>query len=128
MRTTTLGALGLVAALAVPSSAATGTPGPFAGAVKQGQTRTYVYDNNPSGQPCVDLAANYVVTLAYAPPGDKLVLTANGYVGYGRDGLATIRFQSGVCTAFPIAVTGTQVTAVAAFTVTVSQDALGPIT
>ena len=122
-------AAGLVTALAAPApaSAATGTPGPFAGAVRQGQTVRHDYDNNPGGNPCVDIVARYTVTLAYAPATDTLTLAAVDQTATGRNGLASVSVVQGVCAAFPVTVTGTSVAGTAAYTVTVTRDLLGPI-
>lgn len=127
MRLSALAAAGLVTALAVPASAATGTPGPFAGAVRQGQTVRHDYDNNPGGNPCVDIVARYTVTLAYAPATDTLTLAAVDQAATGRNGLASVSVVQGICAAFPVTVTGTSVAGTAAYTVTVTRDLLGPI-
>jgi hypothetical protein len=122
MRTTML-ALGLAAALGtVPAEAAIGTPGPFAGAVKQGETRVHVYGNNPTGGECIDLAVPYRVALSTAPTGNVLRLSAGGHTVYTTGGGAAVTFWSGVCTSFGVEVHGYSVTAVAPYTVTVTRD------
>ena len=119
--------LALVAVAATPAAAAQGTPGPFAGRVAQGHTNTHHFDNNPTNNACVDIVATYRVTLAYAPPGDTLTLTAAGYTATGSGGGASVVFQHGICTEFDVTVTGTAVASTATYAVAVTRDLLGPI-
>jgi hypothetical protein len=123
MRATAFAGLGLAAVLTVPAAAVTGSPGPFAGVLRQGETKTYVYDNNPTREQCVTLATAYSVGLTYAPPSDTLTITANGITRTATGGGTTISFVSGFCTSFTITVTGTSVGTVAPFAVTVSRGA-----
>lgn len=125
MRKTVLAAA-LTAALAAPALAA-GTPGPFAGQVAQGQTSTHVFDNNPSGQDCIQLAADYTVSLRYAPSSDVLTLQAAEYTAVGSNGSATLHFTKGVCARFPVQVTGTSVSGTATYVVTVTRQVLPPL-
>ncbi len=127
MRMPLLG-LALAAAVAAsPAAAAQGSAGPFVGRVAQGHTTTHQFDNNPTNNACVDIVATYRVTLAYAPPGDTLTLTAAGYTDTGSDGAAAVVFQHGICTEFDITVTGTAVGSIATYGVTVTRELLGPI-
>jgi hypothetical protein len=126
MRKTTLSALGLVGVLAVPAAAA-GTPGPFAGAVLQGGTQTHQYNNNPTGAICPRAPfANiyYTATLRYEPASDVLDLTFGTASASGHDGVAYATVVGDYCAAFPITVHGTSVTAVAAYTVSVTASRL----
>jgi hypothetical protein len=126
MRTSVLGALGLVAALALPASAA-GSAGPFAGQVVQGQTKTHVYDNNPSNNPCLALAARYTVTLTYLPGSDTLTLGVPNKTVTGQNGTASTTITRGICTEFPVTVTGTSVAGTATYAVVVTREVLNPI-
>ena len=125
MRTTVLAAA-LTAALAAPALAAE-TPGPFAGQVSQGQTSTHVFNNNLSGQDCIQLAADYTVSLRYAPSSDVLTLQAAEYTAVGSNGSATLHFTKGVCARFPVKVTGTSVAGTATYVVTVTRQVLPPL-
>ena len=124
MRKTVLAAAGLTAVLAAPALAAE-TSGPFAGQVRQGQTRTHTFNNNPSNNPCLQITATYRVTLAYAPTTDVLTLDAGGKTASGSG--SSVSFVSGVCTRFPIQVTGTSVADTATYVVTVTRDLLPPV-
>lgn len=126
MRTSALGALGLVAVLALPASAA-GSPGPFAGQVVQGQTRTHGYDNHPGSDPCLALAARYTVTLTYLPGSDTLTLGIPTKTVPGQNGTATATITRGICTEFPVTVTGTSVAGTATYAVVVTREILDPI-
>lgn len=110
-------------ALLAPSAAA--LTGPFAGALAQGETDVHRYDNNPTKSPCVDVITTYSVTLSYAPATDALTLSVAGRTVTATSGVASATFQAGVCTAFDVAVTGTQVETLAAYTVTVTSGPLG---
>ena len=116
-----------LAALALLAPTAAALTGPYAGAVAQGETDVHRYDNNPLKQPCVDMVTTYTVTLTYAPATGVLTLSAGGRTVTGSNGVATLSFQSGVCTAFSIAVTGTQVDALAAYAVTVTSGPGGSL-
>lgn len=119
-------ALGLVAVLSVPASAAQGT-GPFTGAVAQGETDTHVYDNHPGNNPCLAITATYVVTLTYLPGSDTLTLAVPGKTAAGQNGTASATLTRGICTEFPISVTGTSVAGSATYAVTVTRQAIPPI-
>lgn len=107
----------LAAALLVPAALAA----PHANVIRQDETHAYEFDNTPrEGTACIDLAATWTVALRYAPPTDVLTLSAGGKTATGSNGVASVSFVSGVCTAFPIHVTGTSVQDVAAYTVTVN--------
>jgi hypothetical protein len=129
MLKTPLAALALACALAVPAGASTGvgSTGPFVGRLGQGQTQSYVYDNNPSGQPCLALAATYTITLHYLPGTDVLSLSAVTKTATGAGGLATLSVTQGICARFTIGVTGTSVADTATYAVTVTRQVLGPI-
>lgn len=118
MRKTALSALGLVAVLSVPA-VAVGTPGPFAGVVTAGQTKSHLYDNNPTNSACIQIVVPYTVTLAYAPPTDTLTLSAGGVTATGANGRATVSFWSGYCTSFGITVSGDSVLHTAGYVVSV---------
>jgi hypothetical protein len=126
MRATALAGLGLVGLLALPAAAA-GTAGPFAGQVKQGQTRTHLYDNNPSNNACLDIVATYRVTLHYVPSSDVLTLSAVTKTATGSNGTASLTVVQGVCASFTVGVTGTSVAGTATYAVTVTRELLGPI-
>lgn len=132
MRKSVLSALGLVSAFALvpvlagPAGAA-GTTGPFTGVVRQGDTRTHTYDNNPSNSHCIQLATDYTVTLTYAPASDVLTLSALGKTVTGTGGVATLTGTSGWCTRFTITVTGTSVASTAPYTVTVTRGSAGSL-
>lgn len=112
-----------LACLALLAPAASAATGPYAGVVRQGETDWHSYDNNPTNSPCIQMATTYTVTLAYAPTSDVLTLSVAGKTASGSG--AGISFQAGVCAAFPIAVTGTQVADLAAYEVTVTGGVLG---
>lgn len=114
----------LLAALLFPAA----TAAPHAGLVAQGETRTHDFDNTPrDGNACIHLATTWTVTLAYAPPTDTLTLRAGGVTATGRDGVASVSFVSGVCTAFAIEVEGTRVENVAAYAVSVNSFVGGSV-
>jgi hypothetical protein len=102
-----------------------GTTGPFVGILEEGDTDTHAYDNNPTGQPCIQLAATYIVRLAYSPPTDTLTLTAAEKTATGSDGTAGVSFTKGVCASFAIHVEGTSVDSTATYTVTVDKIVSG---
>ena len=122
MRKTALSALGLVAVLSVPA-VAVGTPGPFAGVVRTGETKSHIYDNNPANLDCIQLAVPYTATLTYAPPTDTLTLSAGGVTATGSNGRASVSFWSGSCTSFGIAVTGDSVLHTAGYVVSAGSGA-----
>ena len=119
MRRTALSALGLVAVLTAPA-VAVGTPGPFAGVVAQGETRSHLYDNNPTRADCIQLVVPYTVALTYAPPTDTLTLDVGLASVTGVNGSARLSFYGSYCTSFPIGVRGTSVGVRAAYVVSVS--------
>lgn len=121
MLKTALAAAGLATLLATPAVAGPGSTGPFTGSVRQGQTRTHHYDNNPQNNPCPLVLVNYTVSLTYAPTSDTLTLTAGGTSVTGSGGSAVLSFEASYCTSFAIKVTGTSVATVASYTVTVSR-------
>ena len=127
MRLTALAASGLVSVLALPASAATGagSAGPFVGTVAQGETDSYIYNNNPSGQDCIALAADYSITLTYVPNGDVLTLSAGSTSASGPG--SSIRVTSGVCAYIPFTVTGTSVASSAHYVVHVTRQVLPPL-
>ena len=116
MRRAVLAAAGLSVLLVSPASASTG---PFTGTVRENQTRTHSYDNNPQNLACIQVMATYTVTLTYTPTTDVLSLTAGGVTATGSNGVAVLSFERSWCTAFQIRVTGTSVERTAAYTVTV---------
>ena len=123
---TFLAAAGAVALLTSPAIAAKpqpqpGSTGPFSGTVKQNQTATHRYDNNPLNQACIQVMSTYTVTLTYAPTTDVLTLTAGGTSVTGSNGTATLSLERSYCTAFDIKVTGTSVASTAQYTVTVAR-------
>ncbi|HWL34907.1 MAG TPA: hypothetical protein VNQ77_01815 [Frankiaceae bacterium] len=126
MRTSVLGALGLVTVLALPASAAQGT-GPFSGDVAQGETDTHVYDNHPGTNPCLQITATYVVTLTYLPGSDTLTLGVPGKTATGQNGSASATVTRGICTEFPITVTGTSVASGTTYVVSVTRQVIPPI-
>ena len=121
MTKTALAAFGLAALLSVPATAAQGTTGPFSGTVRENQTRTHRYDNNPDNNLCPAVQQTYTVTLNYTPTTDVLTLNVGDLSATGSNGQATLTFDASYCTAFPIRVTGTSVESVASYTVTVSR-------
>jgi hypothetical protein len=129
MRQSVLAGLGLVAALAAPAAAAPPQPstGPFVGRVGQGQTATHVYDNNPSNQPCIALAATYTVSLAHVPATDTLTLSVGTVTATSTGGGTALNVTFGVCTRFEIDVTGTSVADSATYAVTVTRQLLPPL-
>jgi len=127
MRTTALAGLGLAAVLAAPAAAA-GTTGPFAGQVSQGQTRTHLYDNNPSNGACLQLAATYTISLSHVPAGDTLTLTVDGIRSVTTSGGgASLNVTKGVCATFSLAVTGTSVADSATYVLSVTRQILPPV-
>lgn len=126
MRASVLAGVGLTAALALPAAAA-GTPGPFAGVVTQGQTKTHLYDNNPSNNPCLHIMATYTVTLAYAPASDVLTLSVGAATATGSNGVASLSLARSQCTSFTVAVSGTSVGDAAAYAVTVTRQNTGSL-
>lgn len=124
MRTTTLSALGLVAVLSAPAAAA-GTPGPFPGVVRQGQTNAHAYTNNPANQPCIQMMTTYSVMLTYTPPTDVLTLGVGTAQVTGRNGVAQLTRSASWCTAFTVTVTGTSVESAAAYVVNVTRATPG---
>ena len=123
MRTLLVGA-GLALALAAPASAATG---PFLGTVAQGETDSYTYDNNPSNQNCIQLAANYTVALRHVSAGDTLTLSVGNQSATTTGGSAALTVESGVCARFGVSVTGTSVSGSANYVVTVTRQLLPPL-
>ena len=124
MRKTALSALGLVTVLAAPAAAA-GTPGPFAGVLRQGQSNAHAYDNNPTNDPCPHVMVGYTVRLTWAPPTAALTLSAFGVSTTRTGGAASLYSVRSYCTAFPIGVTGTQVPDAAVYTLTVTRESGG---
>ena len=120
MRKTALAAAGLAVLLGSPAFAAGGT-GPFAGTVRQNQTKTHRYDNNPQNNPCIQIVTTYTVTLAYVPTTDTLTLSVGTLSATGSGGHASLSFQRSWCTSFDIKVTGTSVASSASYTVTVTR-------
>jgi hypothetical protein len=112
-------------ALTVPAALAVPGPAPGAGVVAQGETDVHRFNNNPGNFDCIQMVTTYTVNLAYAPATDVLTLSAGGKTATGSNGVASVTFQAGVCTAFDIRVSGTQVANAAAYTVTVNGGALG---
>lgn len=110
----------------VPAAAATPPvhPGPFAGTVEEGETATHTYRTAPPGTACVDIVTKYVVTLAYAPPTDKLGLEAGGNSTTGENGTAVVTALASPCF-LEIVVRGEDVEETAAYTVAVAQT--GPL-
>ncbi len=128
MRKAVAASLGLVAALTLPAAASTGggigSVGPYVGQVAQGQTQSHLYDNNPSNNPCLALAATYTITLHYVPGTDVLSLSAVTQTATGSNGVATLNVTQGVCARFSIGVTGTSVADTATYAVTVTRQIL----
>lgn len=112
----------LLASLAALAPLAAATTGPYVGTVRQGEVDAHHYDNNPKGDPCLQIVTTYTVTLAYAPAGDVLTLTVGTRSVSGNG--ASVTFTAGVCTAFDFTVTGTQVADLAAYDVTVTSGLL----
>ena len=112
-------ALAAVALAAAPASAARGTPGPFPGAVRHGETRTHAFDNDPLDQGCPQVMTTYTVTLSYAPPTDVLALYVGTFGVTGHDGRASLSLTASWCTSFDLRVTGTAVGATAGYIVNV---------
>jgi len=129
MRNAVVAGLGLVAALTLPAAASQPVPetGPYAGQVTQGQTHTHRYDNNPSNNPCLALAANYTITLHGVPSGDVLSLSVLDESVTTSNGVAAVTITQGVCARFSIGVTGTSVADTATYAVTVTRQFLPPI-
>lgn len=117
------------AALAVPAYAAppAASTGPFVGSVAQGETDTHTYDNNPTNQPCLALAADYTVALNGVPAGDTLTLTVLDKTVTTTGGGAAVTVTQGVCARFAIGVTGTAVSGTAHYVVTVTRSLLPPL-
>ena len=117
------------AALAVPAQAAPPAPstGPFVGSVAQGETDTFTYDNNPANQPCLALAADYIVTLHGVPASDTLTLNVATRAVSTTGGTASVTITQGVCARFSIGVTGTSVAGTAHYAVTVTRSLLPPL-
>lgn len=111
----------LLGLLAIAPFALAGT-GPFSGTVVQGETDHHAYDNNPSGDPCIDVMAVYTVELFYTPATAVLTLTAGGRSDVGSNGYASVVLDASYCTSFGIRVAGTSVSGTAAYTVTVTRD------
>ena len=121
MTKTLLAAVGAVAVLAAPATAAQGSSGPFTGVIRQGQTKTHSYDNNPLNMNCPAVMTSYTVTLTYTPTTDTLTLSVGTLSATGSNGTATLSFERSYCTAFDIKVTGTSVASTAHYTVNVSR-------
>lgn len=124
---TFLAAAGAVVVLASPASAAQGSAGPFSGTIRQNQTKTHQYDNNPLNMACIQVMATYTVTLNYTPTTDVLTLTAGGTSVTGSNGTATLSLERSYCTAFDIKVSGTSVDSAAQYTVTVTRGSGGTV-
>ncbi len=120
-------ALLVPAAMAGPGVSPTvGSSGPFAGTVKQGETDTYTYNNNPLNNPCIQVMTTYTVTLTHTPATDDLTLTVKGQSSAtGGDGFTAITVDGSWCTSFGISVTGTDVALVSAYEVSVVRHAPG---
>jgi hypothetical protein len=127
VRVPALAAIGLVSVLALPASAAVEGSGPFVGQVAQGETDSYVYDNDPSNNPCIQIAVTYTVSLTYTPGSDTLTLAVPGKTVTGANGAATATVWGSPCTRFPLSVTGTSVASTATYAVTVTRQILPPL-
>lgn len=118
------GLAALLAAPASPASAAVGTPGPFAGVLRQSEWRTHVYDNNPTRSDCLQIVSLYTVSLDHVPATDRLTLTVGGVSGSvtSSGGHAEISLVRSWCTSFTVTVSGTAVRDVSAYTVNVTRN------
>jgi len=121
---TILAGVAAVAAFAAPASAATG---PFVGTVVQGETDTHTYDNNPSNNPCLQITADYTVSLRGVPASDTLTLTVLDRSVTTTGGGASLTITRGICTRFDVSVTGTSVADTATYVVTVTRQVLPPL-
>jgi hypothetical protein len=122
MTRTLAAAAAAVAILASPAGAVTGTPGPFAGAVRQGDSRTYRFSDVPPDGRCPNPMTWHLVSLAYQPTTDRLTLTAAGVTATGGGGGAQVAIYGNWCTSFDVTVTGTSVATAAVFTVSVRRS------
>lgn len=126
LRTTaTLTTALLAILLAVPATLAAGAPGPFVGAVADGDTNAHAYDNNPTGSPCPQVMATYTVSLAAQPATDTLVLSVGERQSSTNAGVTAFSFADSWCTSFTITVTGADVAALATYEVTVTRTMSG---
>jgi hypothetical protein len=120
--------LGMLLAAGLPAEASAveigaKTPGPFAGAVRQGQTATHAFSNYPPGGACPAWfqPVIYTVQLRYAPSTDVLTISAAGKTATGANGAAQVSFMRNYCTEFTVAVTGISVAQAAAYVVDVQR-------
>lgn len=94
---------------ALPVTAGVQTPGglvgPYAGIIKDGETQSFVYNNNPAGFDCIQIVQPYRVVLRAVDEG-TLRLSVGTYTTTSSDGSAELWFQRGVCTRFVIGVEG----------------------
>lgn len=114
-------------ALVALAPATTAASGPFRGSVREGETDVHAFDNHPKSGSCIQITTTYTVTLVYAPGSDALTLDAGGKTDVGSGGSARVSFESGVCTAFSVRVTGTSVADEASYAVFVTSSMLGSI-
>lgn len=114
--------LALAALATTPAYAAQGTAGPFPGVVRDGETRTHVFDNDPLGSGCPHVMTTYTVSLAYAPGSDVLTLAVGTAGVTGSAGQASLSLAASWCTRFSVHVTGTDVRAAAGYVVTVTRN------
>jgi hypothetical protein len=122
MTRTLAAAAAAVAILASPAGAAPpATRGPFVGAVRQGDTRTYRFSDVPPGGLCPNPMTWHLVSLSNQPTTDRLTLTAAGVSATGAGGGAQVAIYGNWCTSFDISVTGTSVATAAVFTISVRQ-------
>ena len=121
MTKTLLAAVGAVAILSGPATAAPGSTGPFSGVVRQNQTKTHQYDNNPLNNPCQQVITTYTVSLTYTPTSDVLTLSVGSLSATGSNGSASLSFEANYCTSFEVKVIGTSVQSAAQYTVNVSR-------
>ncbi len=100
------------------AAAAKGTPGPFAGVVAQGQTKSHAFDSLLPIE-CI-LPVEWVVTLKYPVTIDTLTLSVGSQTVDGDDGFAQIRFEGACHGQFTISIGGKDVTLVSPYEVRVT--------
>lgn len=97
-----------LAALAAPAAAAPGAGapflGPWAGALAGGEAHAHTYDNNPLGQPCIEVVTTYVATLHYQPATADVTFRVAGEPVPAENGSAVHLFRAGYCARFPLQV------------------------
>lgn len=120
----------LLATLPVPVSAdPPGYPGPFLGAVAEGEVAHHVFSNDVVNGDCIQVQQPYTVLLRHGVPADVLELSVGDATVASAAGAASLTVWRTPCTTFLIDVRGAEVDLLAPYAVAVlpgAADPLGP--